>query len=89
MPKHQLLGERLQLSSALVRAQLWNTQSITGGREAELSEYNQLNEADWTNSSGTTSFMFLEMAGNSLAVQWLGLSAFIAVGPGFDPCSGN
>ena len=27
--------------------------------------------------------------GNSPAVQWLGLSAFTAVGPGFNPWSGN
>ena len=27
--------------------------------------------------------------GNSLAVQWLGFGAFTAVGPGFDPWSGN
>ena len=28
-------------------------------------------------------------AGNSLVVQWLGLGAFTAGGPGFNPCSGN
>ena len=27
--------------------------------------------------------------GNSLVVEWLGFNAFIAMGPGFNPWSGN